>query len=108
MIVTSPVDELRSWTRAQAVAVSKGWWVLLLTGLVSILAGGIIIFTSWSVDDLVVFVDHFGLESEERRQALRFMVVVEFRVRLGAGADRLFVGSFFRFCGGRHLITFAM
>src|SRR5262245_1080812 len=56
MIVTSPIDELRSWTRAQAVAVSKGWWVLLLTGVVSILAGGIIVFTKWTVDDLVVFV----------------------------------------------------
>ena len=56
MIVTSPIDELRSWTRAQTVAVSKGWWVLLLTGLVSIVAGAIIVFTQWSVDDLVVFV----------------------------------------------------
>jgi uncharacterized membrane protein HdeD (DUF308 family) len=56
MIVTSPIDELRSWTRAQAQAVSKGWWVLLLTGVVSILAGAIIVFTKWSVDDLVVFV----------------------------------------------------
>ena len=56
MIVTSPIDELRSWTRAQVQAVSKGWWVLLLTGLVSILAGAIIIFSEWTVDDLVVFV----------------------------------------------------
>jgi len=56
MIVTSPIAELRSWTRAQTQAVSKGWWVLLLTGVVSILAGGIIVFTQWSVDDLVVFV----------------------------------------------------
>ena len=29
MIVTSPVDELRTWTRGQVEAVSKGWWVLL-------------------------------------------------------------------------------
>jgi uncharacterized membrane protein HdeD (DUF308 family) len=56
MIVTSPIDEVRRWTRAQTQAVSKGWWVLLLTGLVSILAGAIIVFTRWSVDDLVVFV----------------------------------------------------
>ena len=32
MIVTSPVDELRTWTRGQIEAVSKGWWVLLATG----------------------------------------------------------------------------
>jgi uncharacterized membrane protein HdeD (DUF308 family) len=56
MIVTSPINELRSWTRAQVEAVSKGWWVLLLTGVVSILAGAVIVFTEWSVDDLVVFV----------------------------------------------------
>ena len=56
MIVTSPVDELRTWTRAQIEAVSKGWWVLLATGVLSILAGAIIVFTGWTVDNLVIFV----------------------------------------------------
>jgi uncharacterized membrane protein HdeD (DUF308 family) len=56
MIVTSPINELRTWTRAQAVAVSRGWWVLLLTGLFSVVAGGIIFSVNWTVDDLVVFV----------------------------------------------------
>src|SRR5262245_66280316 len=56
MIVTSPINDLRTWTRAQATAVSKGWWVLLMTGLVSIAAGLIIAFIDWSVDDLVVFI----------------------------------------------------
>ena len=56
MIVTSPLDELRSWTRAQAETVSKGWWVLLLTGVISLVAGAIIFFVDWNVDDLVVFV----------------------------------------------------
>src|ERR1700755_1428817 len=56
MIVTSPIDELRRWTRAQVEAVSKGWWVLLVTGVVSIVAGGIIVFIDWDVDDLVIFV----------------------------------------------------
>src|SRR3954452_2858611 len=56
MIITSPIDELRASTRAQTEAVSKGWWVLMLTGVVSIVAGGIIVFVDWSVDDLVVFV----------------------------------------------------
>jgi uncharacterized membrane protein HdeD (DUF308 family) len=56
MIVTSPIDELRAWTRAQTEAVARGWWVLLLTGVVSIVAGGIIVFIDWTVDDLVVFV----------------------------------------------------
>ena len=56
MIVTSPINELRNWTRAQAEAVSKGWWVLLLSGLLSVVAGGIIFSIDWTVDDLVVFV----------------------------------------------------
>jgi uncharacterized membrane protein HdeD (DUF308 family) len=59
MIVTSPIDDLRTWTRSQLVAVSKGWWVLLATGVVSILAGVIIVFSRWTVDDLVVFVGVF-------------------------------------------------
>jgi uncharacterized membrane protein HdeD (DUF308 family) len=56
MIVTSPVDELRTWTRGQIEAVSKGWWVLLATGVLSILVGGIIVFTGWTVENLVIFV----------------------------------------------------
>lgn len=56
MIVTSPIDEFRAWTRAQTEAVSKGWWVLLLSGAVSVVAGCIIVFINWTVDDLVVFV----------------------------------------------------
>src|SRR5262249_40388020 len=56
MIVTSPIDELRSWTRAQVETISKGWWVLLVTGAVSLVAGCIIFFIDWTVDGLVVFV----------------------------------------------------
>ena len=56
MIVTSPIDEIRNWTRAQVEAVSKGWWVLLATGLLSVVAGAAIFFINWTVGDLVVFV----------------------------------------------------
>jgi uncharacterized membrane protein HdeD (DUF308 family) len=56
MIVTSPVEELRAWTRGQVEAVSKGWWVLLATGVISIVAGCIIVSIDWNVDDLVIFV----------------------------------------------------
>jgi uncharacterized membrane protein HdeD (DUF308 family) len=56
MIVTSPIDELRGWTRAQVEAISKGWWVLLATGVLSLVAGAIIFFVDWNIDDLVVFV----------------------------------------------------
>ena len=56
MIVTSPFDTIRSWTRAQVEIVSRGWWVLLASGIVSIVAGGIIAFADWTVGDLVVFI----------------------------------------------------
>jgi uncharacterized membrane protein HdeD (DUF308 family) len=56
MIVTSPLNELRTWTRGQIEAVSKGWWVLLITGVISIVAGAIIVLTQWDVESLVIFV----------------------------------------------------
>jgi uncharacterized membrane protein HdeD (DUF308 family) len=56
MIVTSPFDTIRSWTRSQVEIVSRGWWVLLASGIVSIIAGSIIAFADWTVGDLVVFI----------------------------------------------------
>jgi uncharacterized membrane protein HdeD (DUF308 family) len=56
MIVTSPIDTIRSWTRAQVEIVSSGWWVLIASGIVSIVAGGIIAFADWTVGGLVVFI----------------------------------------------------
>jgi uncharacterized membrane protein HdeD (DUF308 family) len=55
MIVNNPFRP-GSWTRAQIDHVSSGWWVLLVTGIVSILAGGIILLADWTVSDLVIFV----------------------------------------------------
>jgi uncharacterized membrane protein HdeD (DUF308 family) len=56
MIVTNPFNELHSWTRYQVERVSKGWWVLLITGLVTMVGGGIIVMHDWTVGDLAVFV----------------------------------------------------
>jgi uncharacterized membrane protein HdeD (DUF308 family) len=55
MIVTNPF-RLSSWTKRQVDAVSRGWWVLLLTGVLSVIAGGIILSTDWTVSDLAVFI----------------------------------------------------
>jgi uncharacterized membrane protein HdeD (DUF308 family) len=55
MIVTNPFS-LGSWTREQIDNVSAGWWVLLITGVISVVAGGIILFANWTVRDLVTFV----------------------------------------------------
>ncbi len=56
MIVTSPIDTIRSWTRAQIEMISRGWWVLFTAGIVSIVAGGIIAFADWTVGSLAVFI----------------------------------------------------
>src|SRR3954451_1540225 len=92
MIITSPIDELRASTRAQTEAVSKGWWVLMLTGVVSIVAGGIIVFVDWSVDDLVVFV---GTLLILRGAFTMFSIPVDGSVRtwsVALGVVEVFVG----------------
>ena len=33
----------------------RGWWVLLVAGLASVVAGGIIVINDWTVGDLAVF-----------------------------------------------------
>jgi uncharacterized membrane protein HdeD (DUF308 family) len=55
VIVTNPFD-VKAWTRAQVEQVSRGWWVLLVSGFISAVAGGIIIFNDWTVSDLAVFI----------------------------------------------------
>jgi uncharacterized membrane protein HdeD (DUF308 family) len=55
MLVTNPFSP-GTWTRDQIDNVSRNWWVLLLTGIVGVVAGGIILFTDWSVGDLAAFI----------------------------------------------------
>jgi uncharacterized membrane protein HdeD (DUF308 family) len=55
MLITNPFSP-GSWTREQLDKVSRGWWVLLVTGLLSVIGGGIILFADWTVSDLILFV----------------------------------------------------
>jgi uncharacterized membrane protein HdeD (DUF308 family) len=55
MIVTNPFSP-GSLTRDTINTVARGWWVLLLSGIVGVVAGGIILFTDWTVSELVTFV----------------------------------------------------
>ena len=55
MLVTNPFSP-GSWTRDQIDNVSRNWWVLLLSGIIGVVAGGIILFTDWTVGDLAAFV----------------------------------------------------
>jgi len=54
MLVTNPLSP-RTWGREIVESVSKGWWTLLLSGIISIVAGGLILLVKWSVSDLAVF-----------------------------------------------------
>ena len=54
MLVANPLSP-RSWGREVVDSVSKGWWALLLSGLISIVAGGLILLIRWSVGDLAIF-----------------------------------------------------
>jgi uncharacterized membrane protein HdeD (DUF308 family) len=51
MLVTNPFH-----TTEELDNVTRGWWVLLVSGLVSVVAGGIVLFTDWQLDDLAVFI----------------------------------------------------
>ncbi|MDQ1490780.1 MAG: hypothetical protein QOJ23_3294 [Actinomycetota bacterium] len=55
MIVTNPFSP-GSLTRETINTVARGWWVLMLSGIVGVVAGGIILFTDWTVSQLVTFV----------------------------------------------------
>jgi uncharacterized membrane protein HdeD (DUF308 family) len=55
MLVTNPFNPA-TWSRAEREAISRGWWVLFATGVISAVAGGIILFANWTVADLAVFV----------------------------------------------------
>jgi uncharacterized membrane protein HdeD (DUF308 family) len=54
MLAISPLAP-RSFTRELVKSVSSGWWVLLVSGIVSIVAGGIVLIVDWTVGDLAVF-----------------------------------------------------
>ncbi|MGH9085153.1 MAG: HdeD family acid-resistance protein [Acidimicrobiales bacterium] len=51
MLVTNPLDPAYDLDRS-----TRGWGLLALSGLLSIVAGGIILFTDWTLADLVTFV----------------------------------------------------
>src|SRR5262245_59633101 len=55
MLVTNPFSSGTA-TRAQIDRVSEGWWVFLVSGILSVIAGGIIVSTNWTVADLAVFI----------------------------------------------------
>ena len=92
MIVTNPFSDLRAWTRGQIEQVSKRWWVLLVTGLIGLVAGGIIIANDWTVTDLAVFISvlllcqgFFTLFSSPIDGSARTWAIVVGLVEIGTG-----------------------
>ena len=55
MLVSNPLVQ-RPWARDVIKSVSSGWWSLLLSGVISIVAGALILLVHWSVADLAVFI----------------------------------------------------
>jgi uncharacterized membrane protein HdeD (DUF308 family) len=54
MLVTNPLSR-PSWASDTVKSLTSGWWVLVVTGIVSVVAGGLIVVIDWSVADLAVF-----------------------------------------------------
>jgi uncharacterized membrane protein HdeD (DUF308 family) len=54
MLVTNPLAS-RALAREELGNVARGWWALCVVGIVSTIAGGLILVFDWSVDDLAVF-----------------------------------------------------
>jgi uncharacterized membrane protein HdeD (DUF308 family) len=91
VIVTNPFSP-GSWTRDEIDRVSSGWWLLLFTGLISIIAGGIILFADWTVSDLAVFI---GVLLVARGVITMFSVPIDGAVRnwaIGLGLLEALVG----------------
>src|SRR5690349_20532373 len=54
--VLNPIARPTEYDRAVAETISKGWWILLLSGIVSAIAGILILSIDWTVEDLALFV----------------------------------------------------
>jgi uncharacterized membrane protein HdeD (DUF308 family) len=54
MFVSNPFVQ-RPWVREVIKSVSSGWWALFLSGIVSIVAGALILLINWTVADLAIF-----------------------------------------------------
>jgi uncharacterized membrane protein HdeD (DUF308 family) len=55
MFVTNPLSS-RTMAREEIRHVARSLWTLLLVGIVSTIAGGLVVLIDWSVDDLALFV----------------------------------------------------
>jgi uncharacterized membrane protein HdeD (DUF308 family) len=91
MIVTNPMSP-GAWTREEINKVSSGWWVLLITGAISVIAGGIILFANWTESSLAVFI---GLVLMIRGVFTIFSIPIDGAARnwsIGLGLLETFVG----------------
>jgi uncharacterized membrane protein HdeD (DUF308 family) len=72
--------------------VSRGWWILLCAGLISVVAGGVILVANWTVSDLAVFI---GVLLVVRGVMTMFSVPIDGAVRnwaVALGLIELLVG----------------
>jgi uncharacterized membrane protein HdeD (DUF308 family) len=77
-------------------SVSRGWWLFLVTGTVSIVAGGLILLIDWTVSDLAVFIGVllilrgiFGMMTFPLDGSVRTWAVVAGLLEIGVGIAAL-------------------
>jgi uncharacterized membrane protein HdeD (DUF308 family) len=56
MPMLNPLSGPPQLDRATAEKLSSGWWMLLVAGIVSVIAGILILTIDWTVEDLAIFV----------------------------------------------------
>jgi uncharacterized membrane protein HdeD (DUF308 family) len=52
----NPMSSGAALDKDTADQISKGWWIILVAGIVSVIAGILILTIKWTVEDLAVFV----------------------------------------------------
>jgi uncharacterized membrane protein HdeD (DUF308 family) len=55
-VLLNPINPPERFDVEEAEQVAKGWWLLLLSGLTSLVFGALILAIDWSVDSLAAFV----------------------------------------------------
>lgn len=58
-MATRPMTELEPFNEAEAEQISKNWWVLLANGIVSVIAGMLILSIPWTLFTLSIFIGTF-------------------------------------------------
>jgi uncharacterized membrane protein HdeD (DUF308 family) len=85
------LEDDAGWRRTVETA-SRGWWVVLLSGVVSVVAGVIILDIDWTVGDLAIFVGAYLIFRGVVQTFNGFLGRGLWAYYLGTGALSIFAG----------------